>query len=65
VLSETKCELICKQELHSSIGTEDPELERAMNIQTVSGDEGDQMVPERESRLENEDYFNQWVSSFK
>jgi len=65
VLSETKCSLIRKQELHSSIGTEDPELERAMNFHTVSGEEGDQMVPERESRLENEDYFNQWVSSFK
>jgi hypothetical protein len=36
-----------------------------MNFHTVIGDEGDQMVPERESRLENEDYFNQWVSSFK
>ncbi len=65
VLSETKCGLIRKQELHSSIGTEDAELERAMNFHTVIGDEGDQMVPERESRLENEDYFNQWVSSFK
>jgi hypothetical protein len=36
VLSETKCVASRRQELHSSIGTEDPELERAMNFQTVS-----------------------------
>ena len=62
ILSETKV-AVRKQDLRSSIGTEDPELERALNFQTV--DEED-LVPEREQRTEsNEDYFNQWVNSFK
>lgn len=63
--------------MHSSIGTEDPELERALNFNTVSvmcrdkhDEESDQMVPERDSSNtmvvdSNEEYFNQWISSFK
>lgn len=55
--------------MRSSIGTEDLELERAMNFQTVQTVDED-MVPERDSNVTentetNEDYFNQWVSTFK
>lgn len=64
-----------QQEMHASIGTEDQELERALNFNTVSvasrdEHDEDQMVPERDSSNplvdeSNEDYFNQWISSFK
>lgn len=59
MLSETKTD---KVKMANTIQTsDDPELERALNFNTV--DDAD-MVPQRESQTDsNEEYFNQWVST--